>query len=1496
MRKKRKTICILCLVFSLLLGNISFAAEIAEPNTMIQIEAESLEEGLDNEVPADQEDPNTGQTEMENEIIEEREEETPDSGDLEDPEPSEREDLPGSEESIESIAPAENSELTEEDRLVDENGLAEENGLTGIYYQWQTIDEILELCEQGLNLQDFFQYTIWGFLTPELLQGLADNGHDLDDVYEVLYSGNFDASEDIMAVIHAYAHVPMAMSMGDTRTAGVYGKVSSALGNIPALGTGFHGQISKLHLSGETAFCARFGAALRSGMVYTSVPLSEIGIDSEQERIIRGLLAQYAEAQSIYNGPVNYIMTQACVWLVRNGQWTGNPAGMAQAIAPLFSKTPDCPSVEYAADYFKAIVAYVNDPANADRIASVGLEAWANGPNQYLITATGEGGPLEEVGPYAHIEITKTDSETGRVIADNAEFTIYEWNGGSYEKTDLEVNREGDKYISEDLIRTDKNEGRFCVEESLAPHTGSTTGYYGDFDGSSKRRYEFEVGEDMKGDTIEITNRGNSFENNRTTGSIKVKKTDIEADAYVTEDASHGIAVLDGAVYDLYAAADILHPDGVTGTVYQKDQLVGSAVIRGGECEYTNLYLGSYYIKERQKGETLSDGKKLSYAEGYLLDETTYYVTLPYEGETVRNVHREVNSDKEQVIKAKAVIEKVESAAGQGNINYLEGAGFTIYRIDRLSKKDSFTVNADGSYNEESIRKAYLVEGYDQDTPKYDFRGENAAIATLYIRDTDMRVDTAHYWQDGKADLAAGKLIPLGNHSYRVAELFSDENGQVVTPYLPYGQYIVVETTVPEDHFQAPPFILTFNKGRTTKVITTGVTENTPYGQNLLKSSGDAAASYEAVYFSQIVDNEAIEELLRIYKKDTDTGKTVLLADTKFRIAKVDELTGLKTYLTHTSYYPDTVNRDVFCTNAEGYLQLPELLAAGTYQIEEVDGPNGFYNDVPAGYVKFRVTTDRAYISLLGSGPDGSTLEGDLGNRDVILIIEDYFNRETRGELTIRKQGEVLTGYKEVTLIEKLKALLGMDSVKQFVYEELPLANAEYTIRAAEDVVTQDRQLDEDGNRTLWFAKGDTVAVLTTGEDGQIDEVKLKTEGYPDGHPIVTVIHDGDLGSVKVYLPLGSYEIEETKAPYGYTRSTEINQVTFTWEHQFQEYVFNSAPIETTEESSYDDGTGALTITNARVKAVPEDGVTTPGIGIYKRAKEMDTPLSGVTFGFYTVDAIYTREGVKLAGAGELLSTCVTGEDGKAAFDIDIPIRDEFYGIKEPANSGIYEIRELDTPNGILLDDTPIPVTFDYVDEQTEFVVIAKKQQNTTSEVYISKQDMADSSELKGATLSVTEEWSGTVVQSWVSDGTRKEIRGLAVNENVEDNTHVYVLREESAPEGYLVAESIRFKLVRIEAEGDELNNSVYVWNQETGTWNHAADKTVAMKDRYVSPETPSGTPEEHHHSGRAGTPSPTSVAGPQTGDHSPIGLYLVLLVIAAVAGGISFYIYKKRM
>src|SRR5699024_4572055 len=99
-------------------------------------------------------------------------------------------------------------------------------------------------------------------------------------------------------------------------------------------------------------------------------------------------------------------------------------------------------------------------------------------------------------------------------------------------------------------------------------------------------------------------------------------------------------------------------------------------------------------------------------------------------------VIRETNGSKDAVLKSGFSIQKVVSTTGPGSpAPKLEGAGFTVYRVWELSKVDEFQKNADGTYNTQSILDAYRKDSYDNDTLKYDFSSEGAAVARMYESD-----------------------------------------------------------------------------------------------------------------------------------------------------------------------------------------------------------------------------------------------------------------------------------------------------------------------------------------------------------------------------------------------------------------------------------------------------------------------------------------------------------------------------------------------------------------------------------------------------------------------------------------------------------------------------------------------------------------------------------------------------------------------------------------
>lgn len=755
-------------------------------------------------------------------------------------------------------------------------------------------------------------------------------------------------------------------------------------------------------------------------------------------------------------------------------------------------------------------------------------------------------------------------------------------------------------------------------------------------------------------DSYTTTATDGVMKNDRTLGEISISKVDLDAVKYT----NHGNATLDGAVYDLYAAEDITHPDGVTGVVdyskivdadgnpiwhttirdnggqwvsdylpvLKKDHLVASAKIEGGWLTFANLYLGKYYVVERSTGTviplregalavsgtyptvdsrtkaatgqvaalassggqytdwvyknqfgTITKGKaldgswtydaySLSFANGYLCDEHNYYITPAYadEGWYVEkttfaddnavykanyHIHRDnaLAESQDQIAKGNMEISKIVSSSGESNGQELEDAGFTFYLVSDLSKAARFTQSQTGAYNLQSILDCYLDKNYNNDHPKWDFSGEGQAVAKTY------EVNAAEIAAYNKTLTAAGDnkngkgdgWQPTGTaNEYRLAEIFSNDTGNIRVQGLPYGTYLVVETTVPKDLYQAEPYLVVIDRNSPMSAMAT------PKGSEIVGSDS---------YQKFTVLDEQIEVYLRITKIDEETGRPVLLPGTAFQIYYLDDDGNYRlengapklVRMTDTVNGHLTKNVTTFYTNAEGVLTLPEKLPLGKYRIVETTAPNGYYNAWAADashYVDFTITTDRIYQATGDKNENGM---------DTLVIGEKYSNHETLGKLTIRKTGEVLTGWQsEPGGIDPW--MTGEAENGNFTYETRPLTGAEYTITAAEDIYTQDRQLDNYGNRTLWYAKGDVVAVVTTG-DGTADTAVFAPARTAATYDFLSVIHDGTIGEVSVTLPLGSYHIAETKPPYGYAGTDAAFDVTLAWDNQTQEIVVADA-------------------------------------------------------------------------------------------------------------------------------------------------------------------------------------------------------------------------------------------------------------------------------------------------------------------------------------------------
>ena len=838
------------------------------------------------------------------------------------------------------------------------------------------------------------------------------------------------------------------------------------------------------------------------------------------------------------------------------------------------------------------------------------------------------------------------------------------------------------------------------------------------------------------------------------------------------------------------------------------------SVIDGfSQCEEDNYYITPAYSDEGWYVEktTFADNRQ---AAGEQIDKTSYSANYHIHADNA------LAESQDQVAKGNVEISKIVSSSGQSNGLELEGAGFTFFLVSDLSKLKQFEQTRSGSYTLQSILDAYIDKTYDNEHPKWDFSAETQAIAKTYEVNAD---EIAAY---NKTLTAAGEnkngkgngWQPTGSaNEYQLAEIFSNDTGNIRVQGLPYGTYLVVETTVPHDLFQAEPFIVTVDPEQ----------DNNPWGA--MATPKDSVMTGSDSYQKFTVLDEEIEVYLHITKVDEETGKPVLLPDTAFQIYWLDEQghyrydsNGNPKLVTMT----DTVNGhlikdvDTFYTNSEGNLTLPEKLPLGKYRIVEVTGPNGFYNEWKdtAGYengiladdadgsfyVDFTITTDRIYQATGDKNENGM---------DTLVIGEKYSNHETIGKLTISKTGEVLTGWQSAP--DGIDPwMTGEAESGNFVYETRPLAGAEYTITAAEDIYTQDRQLDNYGNRTLWYAKGDVVAVVTTG-DGTADTAVFAPARTAATYDFLSVIHDGTIGEVSVTLPLGSYHIAETKPPYGYAGTDAAFDVTLAWDNQTQEIV----------------AADAVEFHNEREKAK---------VGIYKTDLESGKYLAGAVFNLYTADDIYDADGSLVFAAGELVATSPeTNADGYTYFTCDIPIRGEQYGSsthKDAAtNSGKYIVKEIRAPLGYYVNEDPMEVTFTYDGEAVQ--VLESTCTDKPTEMWVSKRDLTNDEELPGATLTIKDA-DGNIVESWVSTDTPHRVTGLHLGD-------AYTLTETRPADGYALADEITFRLLqKVDENGSNLQEAeVYYLTKKSllfwtwDDWKLLDDATVIMRDDTIKVE-----------------------------------------------------------
>ena len=118
---------------------------------------------------------------------------------------------------------------------------------------------------------------------------------------------------------------------------------------------------------------------------------------------------------------------------------------------------------------------------------------------------------------------------------------------------------------------------------------------------------------------------------------------------------------------------------------------------------------------------------------------------------------------------------------------------------------------------------------------------------------------------------------------------------------------------------------------------------------------------------------------------------------------------------------------------------------------------------------------------------------------------------------------------------------------------------------------------------------------------------------------------------------------------------------------------------------------------------------------------------------------------------------------------------------------GKYELEEIETLDGLILDNTKHEIVFKQEDTKNKVYTNEEKFVNDTTIVEFSKTDITGDKELKGATLTVTDN-NGNVIDRWVSGEKTHKIEGLKAGEK-------YTLKEEIQVDSYVKATDINFTI-----------------------------------------------------------------------------------------------------
>lgn len=841
-----------------------------------------------------------------------------------------------------------------------------------------------------------------------------------------------------------------------------------------------------------------------------------------------------------------------------------------------------------------------------------------------------------------------------------------------------------------------------------------------------------------------------------------LKKFTVEVTKQDSETASaQGDGTLAGAVYGIYR-------DGELVDTYTTDE--------NGYFKTKEYVCGNYTVQE------------ISPSEGYLLDETVYSVGAEPNNYTIE--HNPISMIvTEDVIKGNIAIIK-HSDDGSTQIETPEvGAEFEVYLKSAgsyenatESERDYLTCDENGFAQTKDmpygIYTVHQTKGWEGTEFMSDFDVNISADGQTY-RYLINNAKFESYIKIVKVDSESGNVIPYEGAGFEIYNadgekmtmmysyptptaidvFYTNSEGYLITPeVLPYGEYSLVEVQAPVGYvLDSTPVSFTVSADNAEEenaltVIKVRKENTAQKGKISVHKTGDIFTSVATA--SSAYTNENGEMIVNptTYTPVFSDGD---LSSAVFQVIAVEDIVTLDG--TVRANAGDVVSE--ITTDENGYAE-SDLLYLGKYEIKEVQAPYGYVRNSESQFVELTYagqeiavldTVNASFVNdyqsveiSLSKVMENDELFGIGNNNEYLSVRFGLFAAEDiqAADGTVIPADGLIS---EISLDENMTAVIaekipfGKYYVQEIATDEHYVLNGEKYLVTFEYMGQDIQNVDIDCGQFVNLLKRGRIEGHKVDDKSEPLENALfglfavDTAEFTSENAYMTAVSDENGYFEFDEIPYGEYIVREIEAPTGYILSGESYPVTVCEDGE-------TITIRTVNKP--------ITVEVSKVDVYGEEL-----IGADMQLENAD----GEIIDEWISDG--TNHIVTELPAGDYMLKEIAAPDGYViATDIEF----------EVFADGTIKIRNVDS-TAISEDGNPLIVMVD-----------------DTTKVKISKRDITTDKELPGATLQIIDE-DGNVVEEWVSADEAHLVEGKLIAGKE------YTLRETIAPDGYEIANEIRF-------------------------------------------------------------------------------------------------------